>query len=249
MAIGNTTPSKPGIGTQVNYGHPLATGLRHCILLNEWGSGQVLDLVYGRKGTLRGSAVWQQGPSGPGVNPGGVDGSDINFTEGGLWMPKNNISIFIRYAPAGTTPAAPTAGSITGAGIDAYHWAAGGGGQTTAFSLSGIVGLDSTMGQPASSFKECSVGIAYTRGVRVFYYQKDPTNGTQTQTVTNASTPIAITGQPSTIGSKWGSSVTSFSGRIYSTYIWDRLLSQSEFEWLDAEPYAFLGRPKTKIGR
>jgi len=56
---------KPVLGSQLNFGHPLAQGLAGLWLFNKGSGGQVFDLVNGNTGTLAGDTHWVAGKFGP----------------------------------------------------------------------------------------------------------------------------------------------------------------------------------------
>src|SRR2546421_50667 len=65
---------KPPVGTQINFGHPLAKGLVGCWLFNEFGGKLVSNGLFRNHGTLSGATLpsWSTGPTGPALT---FDGS------------------------------------------------------------------------------------------------------------------------------------------------------------------------------
>ena len=72
---------KPPVGSQINWGHPLARGLVGCWLLNEGAGRKAYDLSeYRNHGTLTSMAIpptpnsgWNPGRTGIGLSFDGVD--------------------------------------------------------------------------------------------------------------------------------------------------------------------------------
>lgn len=92
---------KPPVGSQINWGHPLARGLVGCWLMNE-GGGNILNDLVGKRVPI-GTSIWQPTPKGignRGTNSGNtnVSTNNLNFTSGGFTL----ITFFYQFAGMGT---------------------------------------------------------------------------------------------------------------------------------------------------
>lgn len=95
-----TTPwtSKPPLGAQINWNHPLSRGLVACFLMNEGGGVKVIDLVGKYPFVLSGGATWKSNNKGIGINFDGINGIGVCNTNLGftnypisiLWMGRSN---------------------------------------------------------------------------------------------------------------------------------------------------------------
>lgn len=72
--------TKPVLGSQINYGHPLSVGLVGCWLMNE-GAGSFVNDLSGNKLTgklITAGATWTIGETGNAVNLDGTSGAEVD---------------------------------------------------------------------------------------------------------------------------------------------------------------------------
>lgn len=243
---------KPPYGSQLNRSHPLAKGLVGSYIFSEGGGLS----VYNSTGNKRSAGVltdfpaapWLTGPHGRSLL---FDGSNdrITIPESSLVHGNGHLSIFVRCKFNGFF-SFPTLGSITGAGINAYHWGTGSasGDGSLVFVISDVSLINS--GLVLTSGAEYAIGFAFQKFVGCNFYVFNLSAGTViSSTVPNTNTPTSKTGAGSSIGVKWdGVAGTFFSGRIDCQYIWgNRHFNQKQFSVLASDPFCMFRRQRIPI--
>jgi len=229
---------KPAFGTvEVNWGHPLANGLRHAILLNE-GGGPPKDIVTGAQGTPTAGATW-------GGNQEGICGKlaaatdNFNFGSAALSVGNQNSSVLFRGI-VGATSIDRYAVMIGGTGTDEVEFGVNNSNAWEVL-LPGVVDINFSVGPTVGHY--CSAGFTYQRLVGATLDVHDITANVFS-TASKAATNAPAQGSNSYVGGD-GSS-RSWRSSLNFAFIWARLLTPAEFCWLHAEPYAMF-RPRTPV--
>jgi len=239
---------KPPVGTQIDWGHPLANGLIGCWLLNEGGGQTATDLVglsHGAFTNMSGSN-WRGGLDGIGTY---LSATNQYITCGAnpiLNQASSAITVITRVVIDVLKPNAGAESVIIGKdnestrqlnfnlGYDPndyiafYVWWTGGG---------------YTQGLSAYPIGSLSVGKLYQfagrwqsgSGIGVFI------NGLQsgTDSATKTGTIIQTT-EPFCIGGRGATSTYPFRGYISQVLYYNTCLTKDQIAWLYAEPYCFL---------
>lgn len=234
FAGGNRWTSKPPIGSNINWEHPLSKGLVACFLMNEGGGRIVKDIVRKNDGILPTTGItW-------GAKPSGIV---LNFTA------TNNIDLGTPVVLRPTIPFSVTAwvsrsGNIVGNdGIFSSQTDASGSlgwllyGRLTSnkarFLAAGVV-AESDNAIPLNTLTHL-VGV--WDGSKVLLYVNGKLQTTTGSGISQgyASGVSARIGQYS-VFEKW-------SGYISSVSFYHRALSPSEIQQLYQEPYCFINPP------
>jgi hypothetical protein len=234
-------PAKPPAGSTINTGHSIASGLVRCVLLNE-GSGTAKELVGSGNGTLSGDTIWTTDADMGGTcitNAGAVNGG-VDFGQGGLSHGNGSVSVFfgIKILKDGNYH---NGGAIAGAGVNTYTFGLHGSPSNPFLWVNrGVVEVQSTIG-PVATDDVYTVGIAFTQGVQVrFHTFRHNTDATVTETIatTAGSSQISATSNVAA-GDGGGNPLRKPQAFLY---IWNRVVADSEFVTLHANPYAFINQ-------
>jgi hypothetical protein len=230
-------PSKPSLSATVNTGHALASGLVHCMLLNQ-AAGAVIDLKTATTGALTNGAAWTTSAALGGAALGFAAGATAyaGFGEGGLSHGNGAVSVFFG-GPVLANTLFHFAGAIAGTGIDSYAWGIHDA-NTWVWTIRNVVHIQ-TVGLPTNG-DVYTCGIAAPRGGNVKFHYKNQTTGaaSQVENITNTDTPVA-SATPSVLGNI-DNLTESWGNPLAFTYIWNRALSDAEFESLHTNPYVFI---------
>jgi hypothetical protein len=231
-------PSKPASGSTINTGHSMASGLVRCVLFNE-GSGSPVELVGAGTGTLGGSAAWATDTDlgGTCIDTGTTINDRVSFGANGLSAGNGDVTIFAGFRCPTIAARGHIVFELAGGTTDGMFGGVGDSGQLH-FVLADVVVLDSAaMTYVAGSIYTC--GWGYDRGVSIRYHvYNHTTDTTTTDTISNASSPTT-SANPSVIGNRrdFGAG---FDDRIAFVYIWNRVLSDSDFASMHSDPYQFI---------
>lgn len=244
--------NKPPIGSQINWGHPLAQGLTACFLLNEGGGQQITDLVSGANNpTVTGSFSWSNSFMGPVI--GGMDASNyIRFyltkplatkEASSLWRgfktgnPTSTFASFsgLEYATVSTSPfVGITAIGTNGSHVMCQFYNNNGTFQTSA-SSSNISSYSNNQPLQFMSTIGFSSGQSFDTALWSGNALKEVSGAATTGPALYSSTSHVLIGLRAE--NIWHSSI----------YYWDRNMSSGYVSWLYAEPYAFIQPPKSPI--
>jgi hypothetical protein len=234
---------KPVRGTQVNWTHPLARGLVGCWLLSEGTGSQAID-----SGPLKqhgafngGPPLWKPGTNGYTVEFDGVeeciDCGPGTFT----WENTNEVSA-VALVNQATNQSTKT---IFGRGhyvrpclLAAYD----GGRFYWRVRASTLNSLTSTSSHATDGTEWVHVAGTWKSGDSHLYI-----NGIQEASGTVPTGTMSLVATRAGIGgvNDGGYGTTVFTGRIAHVYVYNRVLSASEVEWLYREPFSMFQRPVT----
>lgn len=227
---------KPDHPLGVDWGHPIAKGLRLCLHFFEGGGEGAFDLVTGRRWTFEGGTkpAWGVGSPGRMVNFNGTNGSEVRSPVAALYQPSGAMSVHAVCKPE------------TG-DLSSFH------GIYSGDNLS----FDRGLLQTASGKFEWRHGAAGTTAVSA----TSPSAGTWynvlavTETVATGGCKIYLNGlsdgsgdavaisyaaNPQAVGTFYNLSTRAWNGDIATVRLWDRGLTPDEARWLYEEPYVFL---------
>jgi hypothetical protein len=236
-------PTKPAVGSTINTGHSVASGLQRCILFNE-GSGSPEELVGSGLGTLTNGTVWNTDSDlgGTCIDFASAVNSYVDFGSNGLSFGNGNVSVFF----AGRTVVNALyhiAGGMAGAATDTYGFGIHDSGNWY-WVIRDVIENESTLA--ATNNNIYTAGIGHTKGGNTrFNVYNQNTDVNQTQTFVNTSSPVQIAstsnvGNHDLINGSWRNTFALL-------YIWNRVLADSEFDQLHANPYLFINAPVTAL--
>lgn len=212
---------KPRVGTQINWGHPLAKGLATCLIFQ---GVRPIDLV-----TKNGFTVYYGTDTPDGTNFTSANASTIPFKPiaGDLSI---NFSARI-----------PSFSSINGiaeipgltSGYRYYCWIDSSGRLT--FTIPGEADVQSSSSfVPAARF--VSAGVSYKKQISATFR-----SGGRSEVVNNTSAPSDTSATSMQVGIIIGA--YQLNGMLSYLYVHSRALSTDESLWLNAEPYCFMQPP------
>ena len=109
---------KPPLGSQIQFGHPLATGLIGCWLFNEDGGNIVQDPIRGTIGTFSGTGLtWVPGKFGSAIDGDASDYVDFGVLKLVAGQPACTVVTWV-YIPGNTVLGLTAAWEQEGAGLD-----------------------------------------------------------------------------------------------------------------------------------
>jgi hypothetical protein len=234
---------KPPLGSTVKFGHPLAKGLISAFLLNEQGGNVLNDLVTGNLATM-------QNVSSPWVRDSLGSANTYNFNTAN-WAKE----ILNKRSPPFTVVAiaAPSSiGSSDGWGVCAHDGGANGWGLELSPASPAVMRID-VIGTAYTSFTNLTVAIANQSKYHLMAMVIPKTTGNATgylgilgSTITTQT--IAFTGTIGTAPTQFeigneNAAATDFLGNISVVYYWNRVLSVSEINAINMNPYAIINLP------
>lgn len=234
--------SKPPLGSQINWGHPLAKGLVGCWLMNEGAGGIIQDIARKNKGVLSSGMVWLGGK--PKFN----GSSSINCGNSSVLAPPE-ITVFVVASTTITTGLQQPIfeKDYTSAAEPYYVWRLSFGRSTD--TPSGRIDAQWNQGgtryyilgsEGVKTGEKAYLALTIKSGTQKLYK-----NGRVIASATNSG---AITNYNT--NAYFGISVTNpgtFTGIVDLGYVFNRALSPSEVQQLYAEPYGFIRKPKKII--
>lgn len=224
--INNRWPTqKPPVGTQIDWGHPLAKGIRSFVNINKGCVNAVNNLMcsinsgVGFSPTFKGIGATFSGANDIFVNLGKDFNSEYTF------------SALVK------TPASPNGQIINtddqGGGERCFRFGVLGTFlQGTVWTSSGAQNLNSFYTVPSNSYLLLTL-LAKTDLIQ-FYV-----NAIRRLTSTGKGTPIVGLNRYM-IGNEWFDQNNPWNGHVIATFSWDRYLSLKEIGQLYTEPYCFL---------
>ena len=252
---------KPPPGTLIDWGHPLSYGLIGCWLLNEVGSGRIIDST-GRHppGSLVNAPTWDRGMFGPAMQFSNASNTYINIGNSIPLRGLGQFSISCWAYPTSTTANRAFISEwegCTSANGSTFTWGmnqnganavqfyvdnqatgcgSGGSGQWNSVTVQNVwqhlvVTFDGTLGVGSKS-------QLYRNGVQQVK-ANDSINVTTTGTFTT--NPLTI-GTLDGISPKWP-----FDGKLDNYQMWNRVISQAEARKLYTAPFDFF-RPFGSVG-
>lgn len=244
--------NKPPVGSSIMQGHPLASDLLACFLINELG-GPIVDLVSGNSLAFTGSGARANSRVGHSLDTTGND-SGAKAT---AWQNLRNIPEKITLLWRGTIGAAPSAfsflGGVTNSNADAspfhcysllinsaatgyqLHWNSGGVSAT----------LAAASGTAFGGEERQVVGVlkGNSGACGLFEAIESPRHVTLNSSAANFGANFGATAQVG-IGSAIASLSRNLKGICRHFYIWKRILNLAEMEELWINPYSFIATPK-----
>lgn len=220
MGYGN---QKPPPGAVLDRSHPLAAGLRLCVLFNEAGGSFIRDIASGLIGTLD-TGTWGAKPGGDALSSAATRAA--SFPHSTAYKPTSGTSIVLR-AMSATGYWYGTEGALSGFGC--YGGAAGphpymriGGAWSDPGTFPAINGaIPNTITQTFNG----ATHSAYLNGVLKFA-------ASVSGTITQSSTTLDIGAKGAGVN---GGPVTAF-----GLWIYDYALTPDLIAWISAEPYAMV---------
>lgn len=231
--------TKPGVGTQIDWSHPLANGLVFAWILNE-GSGTAMNLVSRVVSSLGGAATWTPGSNGPRVNIPQAGGNRVIETAS-QGIPNTNSVL--------SMVAAGQLASI----ITSRNTLFGMGRESTALGIN--IQWESDIHVGAYKASSGPILVEHTKDIdtayHVFVYTQDPNASPVSifyvdglQAATNNPTPETAVVDKVLIGENVNeAAVQNWDGTINYALIYNKVLSPAFVSWLFAEPYAFMLQP------
>ncbi len=240
-------PRKPPYGAGVIAGHPLASSMEKAILYNE-GSGTIarwINSAGSGNGTLSGTAAWGTNASLGGTcmtTPADNDG--INYGNDGLNIgnPTGGMTAFwIGRIPA-TAGRQHVAVEIAGPGTDGYFFGLGDLGQMEMV-VADVVAIDegSFGALTVGDIYACSVKYTYNVGARFYFRNLTTEAAAQGSNVAGVGIPQQ-TSNPSVTCNRRSLAGTSWKEDMALTYLWSRILPDSDIDTLIVSPYDFIQR-------
>lgn len=227
---------KPDQPRMIDWGHPIAKGLRLCLHCFEGGGEGAFDLVTGLRWTFEGTTkpTWGVGPHGRMVNCDGSDGSEVRSPAYALYQPSGAMSVHAICKPE-------TADLSGFHGI--YSGNNGDHNQGLLQSASGKFEYKhGASGAPALTAISPAAGTWYnvlgvtetvtTGGCKIYL------NGQQDGT--GDAVAISYNTNPEAVGTSYGLSGRAWNGDVATVRLWERGLTADEARWLYEEPYVFL---------
>ena len=229
--------TKPPPGAQINWGHPLATGLTACFLLNT-GSGSADDFVYGYRGTLTNGARWVISQQGHAVDFDGVN-QFISIPHTSKLMFPSSFTIVARILlnAAAVEDDVIVSKTLAVGSQTGYFFAEHNGATTIDFGFYNGVAYKVANG---------ATGIGtntWATVAGVFDDNADTNtvflNGVQDGQVSSVGNVVSNTNAVE-IGSKSNELGKTLDGQVAWVYLFDIAKTRAEIQWLNTEPYAFL---------
>ena len=231
--------SKPPVGSQIDWSHPLSRGLVACFLMNEGGGSKIYDIARRNNGTLINGATWKAGKRGVALNFDGTDdyvdvgsaiGKPTSWTITGWIKPTSiaNNGIIFSVDTGGSNNNAWGVYGNSGNILSLY---VSSGSDTQIFQIAGEY---TAVNYPSTSWTFISGTI---NGTTISYYRNGNLIASTPQTISMGGTPYKIS-----IG-KYGEYTGSgynFPGSIDDVRIYNRALSPTEIRKLYEDPYCFI---------
>jgi hypothetical protein len=235
---------KPGLGSEIDWGHPLSRGLALRWLLNECAGLRVMDLAGGSRGQgLISGAAWSPTPRGTALACDGstsvVTGPDLSFNY------DQSMSIVVRHIPTSTA-----ANRVL---VSKTNW------EFTFICLATKVCLHCWT-QPGSDALDVTsaVGavVAGTLNTHAAVYDgqrhigKVFGNGRLLASAAPTASPFAKRVEGITLGKgyNWNFNSAPYIGSILDLTLYARALTPDDVRWLYQEPYAMI-RPAGPMRR
>ncbi len=245
---------KPPVGTQINFGHPLANGLSAAYVLNE-GGGPVYEAAgRGALGAIAGSPTWNFGSLGQQIGSfttgsGYIDFGAIPQTQDLTLSPMTMVAWVSNESSPNGVIAGRNDGNSVGAGwvfgAKSGNWyfnreATGTNGQFTATQLS--------LGSSTSRSTQAAISIIDADASAQFYQDgvalsTSIASGTAGSRLTDASNPFRMGDYPAFRGGGPGPTAA-WPGSIVMLLFYRRVLTASEIQELYVNPFAFVSAPK-----
>lgn len=229
---------RPPLGVQVEYGHPLARGLRFAGLLGEGGGGGV-DLITGSIGTLGSGMGWTHREPGVVMNHSGGSTGGTSFETKPQWevggSTEGRCSWLAWVHATWGAPGYNPCWLANRGGTTRYSCHIGNGnGETTVLGMfNNSVYRTITHGGFSKNAWHL-IGLTISAADVMTGYVDGVPVGTVGSTETSNQS-----GLPLNIGASTGTS-ESWQGYIHTVLINERDYSADEMRWLYEEPYAFL---------
>lgn len=236
------TPShfKPPLGAQIIKGHPYAVGMKACVLANEGSGLSVFDLARGDSiGLGAGSTIaWDVGRGGHNVEC--TSGGKTGFLS--TWQHKLGSHSFVAIinnaaGSGGNRIIWAESNNIVAGGVE---WIIDANEKLATFFYNGALRgpYASAAAVPSSDNQMIGGSINWDTDVVRYYI-----NG-------QFDSEDAIDGTPATytasdfFGVFYQGNNSPLDGPLYALFVWDRVLADSEFAFLNAFPYAMIERPE-----
>lgn len=233
--------SKPGLGAQINWGHPLAIGLDSCLLFNGAGSKPIDIAAPQRSWSVRGGTVQATIQASQGVQQLVADMS-ANSSRAYVpapGFPLNSGSWTCRLRVKFVAP---------GSAFTAIGWCVGGGSTDAGFATRNLLGMG-TFSVASGEFDQTAALTANVWYDEIWSF--DSGTGKMTMylngVLARASFTAVWSATPISTIFNTTSAFSNFTGWCDLWMHWSRALSASEASWLFAEPYVMLLPPSQRI--
>jgi hypothetical protein len=226
---------RPAGALTIDRSHPLARGLVSAILLNENGGKRALDLVTGEYGTLTSDGKFTI--NGDGATFDG-SGDHVAFTRNITFSNTFGAAIACCVSATAFQGSFPNISSIGGGETSPTdHQIRFGDSGIDRAQVQYIVNGNKVAGASilTTNRRYTLVGSYYNGTQRVYVDGRQDGSGSYTGTASFA-IPVRLAASQA--------NGRNLNGQIYWFYMWQRGLSPTEVQWLQAEPYAFLASPR-----
>lgn len=229
-----------------NTGHAQYSGLVRCVLFHE-GTGSPVELIGSGTGTLETGATWTTDTD-MGLNTVtcGTGDDKVNFGDAGLSHGNGDCTVYLGLRAPTVAALYHTPWQLGGTGIEKLACGVTDNGDWY-FVLNDVVEYAYTTTTDPTPGNIYTVGFAYDRLVDVRCYAYNQTSSTleTNHALTAGGTPgtggtACYIGNHQGLASGWGEEIS-------FCYMWNRVLATSEFDVLNADPWAFFsdGAPTT----
>lgn len=240
---------KPSTGVQVNFGHPLASGLVGCFPLNEAGGVKVTNIVSNYQYGFTGTPTWQNSQGGIGLNT-ASNSTYVFGTAEPLLRQTTAVSVLWRGYLVGTSAAnTEYAGVLYNSAVTSpfvgYDVRADG---------SQLIAGAWNDGSFHSDAGSTAISAFSTYNEHNFVFTLDTANNTQLIYSDNAKVEGSgsfgagsityDTTAPFVIGYSGGNNSQAVN---LAVYVWNRQISKDQISWLYQEPYAFFTPQSPKL--
>jgi hypothetical protein len=232
--------TKPPAGTQINWGHPLSSGLVAAFLFNEHGpatkahsGGFLLGVKYlyesvtGINGAAlnNSSCLWTPTPHGMSLR---WAAANADFTFPARYQPMNvwSTEFFVMKGSFGTH-------AVWGTATNGIQMIINGSGQLWVLKTGAVDMGTSTGTLTAGRYHHC--GVSYDGATLRFYIDGKPA-GTASSAQTFSHGRLQV-------GDDGNSAFALNDANMLSLYIWKRVLSAADFQTLAIDPYPFMVQP------
>jgi len=247
---------KPGLGAELDFGHPLAQGLVGCWLMNEGSGNKVNDLSgYANHGTLVNGPTWVAGDRG-GLAANFPAAATTSYIDGGASEGLEIVagqsmtiiaSVYPRVVSTGShhivnriDPAANDrrnyALRIEATGILGFHYRNV---TNTAWNIwkTGAVCV-------ANAWQQLAVSYTMGTGATLRTYRNGQNVAGSWTTGTGNEAPYTTGAQNIAIGLIVHTAIEPFNGLVDTVAIYNRALSATEIAELYSQPFAYYPRPR-----
>lgn len=239
---------KPPLGSRIDWGHPLASGLVGCWLFNENGGGLVYDLASDNVGTFSANAsTYPSWHTRPGIKMDRTSGGHIRLTGTTRRLPTAAPLTFMTVVYPYTFLNATAQSCISySKGDVANHYYSVGFSNATALHLRPrwqVRDATNSLIIDGANFIETDIkgvitGVTYGAADHRCFY-----NGLEVATSTTSTAPVGINSFNMGVNKRSNAWTTDHAdGVIEANFVWARALSPTEIRQAADNPYSFIIR-------